>query len=252
MIRVCKPDAPTRLQAGIARTAQDCTDYNAGRREFKFDKTIYGHQTVKDTLSKAQHDKCCFCEGRFKAHAYGDVEHYRPKSSVRQARRAKALYPGYFWLAYSWNNLFWCCQICNRTHKKEFFPLIDPAKRARAHKDNLAIEKPLLLNPCGLEDPRNHIKFRGNLAWGVTKRGRTTIEIVGLNRPTLTEERLTHLKKIRVLWDITQVLNGKVEPTAAKVLKNAQNELDAAVQPTAKYSAMAADFLLAVSSAKAP
>lgn len=58
MIRVCKPDAPTRLKAGTARRAEDCAAYDAGTRKFKFDKTIYGHKTVKNALIKAQHGKC--------------------------------------------------------------------------------------------------------------------------------------------------------------------------------------------------
>lgn len=254
MIRVRKPRAPAKLQSGTSLTEQNCaafdtnsTDYLVGKKKFDFKRGIYGHKSVKDALINAQHGKCCFCEGLFKAHAYGDVEHYRPKSSVRQARKAKALYPGYFWLAYSWDNLFWSCQICNRTNKKDFFPLIDPAKRVRSHKGDLAIEEPLLLNPSAPEDPRNHIKFRGNLAFGVTKRGRTTIEIVDLNRTDLAEERLDHLKKLRGLLDIVRLCERNMEPDDAELVHNASRQLALAVQPTAKFSAMAADFLASTS-----
>ena len=243
MIRVRKPRAPEKLKSGTSLTEQNCTDYNAGTRKFKFDKTIYGHKTVKDALIKAQHGKCCFCEGRFKAHAYGDVEHYRPKSSVRQARNAKALFPGYYWLAYSWDNLFWCCEICNRTNKRDFFPLIDPAKRARSHNDEFTNEEPLILNPGGLENPRNHIAFRDEIAKGVTNAGRTTIEIVDLNRNDLAEERLDHLKKLRGLLDIVRLCEANLEPDDAELAHEASRELDLAVQPTAKFSAMAADYL---------
>ncbi len=258
MIRVCKQDPPARLKAGAARTEQNCADFSAnsvdyldGTRKFEFDRTIYGHETVKNALIKAQHKKCCFCEGRFIAHDYGDVEHYRPKGSVRQTRKAKALYPGYFWLAYSWDNLFFCCPLCNRTNKRDFFPLTDSAKRARSHVDNLDDEEPLILDPGGPEDPRRHIKFREDLARGVTEAGRKTIEFAGLNREALAEERLSRLNELRRLFNVTQVLDGN-SMEASELLKDAQRELDAAAKPTERFSAMAADFLLAASNAKAP
>lgn len=171
------------------------------------------------------------------------MEHYRPKSSVRQEKTADALFPGYYWLAYSWDNLFWSCQICNRKNKRDFFPLVDLAKRARSHKVKLAKEKPLLLNPGGPEDPRNHLKFRDEIAKGVTNAGRTTIEIVGLNRPDLAEERLARLNELRMLLAIVQRHEGNLKPDDAELVQDARRELDLAVQPTAKFSAMAADFL---------
>ena len=243
MIRVCKSDAPTRLKTGIVRTEQDCTDYNAGKRKIEFDKSIYGHKTVKNALIKAQYGKCCFCEGRIKAHAYGDVEHYRPKSSVRQARKAKALCPGYYWLAYSWDNLFWCCEICNRANKRDYFPLIDPDNRARAHNDELANEEPLILDPSGQEDPRRHVKFRKEIAESETKAGQITIEIIGLNRSDLAEERLARLNELRRLLAIVRLYEDNTKPDATELVKDARCELALAVQPTAVFSAMAADFL---------
>ena len=243
MIRVRKLRAPARLKSGTSLTEQNCTAYRAGTRKFGFDKTIYGHKTVKDALIKAQNGKCCFCEGRFKAHAYGDVEHYRPKSSVKQARNAKPLSPGYYWLAYAWDNLFWCCEICNRTNKRDFFPLIDPAKRARSHDDEVMNEEPLILNPSGQTDPRRHIKFLKEIAKGETKAGQTTIEMIGLNRSALAEERLARLNELRRLLTIVRLYEGNMKPDAVELVKDARCELDLAVQPTAVFSAMAADFL---------
>lgn len=120
MIRVVKPSAPERLSLGTALTDSDCSayeaeyvDYMAGTAKFDFQRNVYGHASVKDTLKTAQHAKCCFCEGRFDAHNHGDVEHYRPKRAVRQSRKTKASYPGYYWLVYSWENLYYSCSICN-------------------------------------------------------------------------------------------------------------------------------------------
>ena len=152
------------------------------------------HTVVRETLKKAQNGKCCFCEGKFAAFAAADVEHYRPKGAVRQKEKSKAVLPGYFWLAYSWENLYWCCQVCNRSNKRDFFPLKDPAKRARSHADNLAEEEPLILDPGGLDDPSEHIGFHQELAVGLTEVGTNTIQLIGLNRAALVEERLTRLR----------------------------------------------------------
>ena len=75
MIRVTKPPRPpAALRAGAGRTKADCAAYDEHRDEylngvkrFDFDRTIYGHETVRTALRKAQHRKCCYCEGRFAA-----------------------------------------------------------------------------------------------------------------------------------------------------------------------------------------
>ena len=57
--------------------------------------------------------------------------------------------PGYFWLAYVWENLFFACQLCNQTFKQNLFPLANPTKRrARSHMDDLSAEEPLLIHPA--------------------------------------------------------------------------------------------------------
>lgn len=126
--------APAKfVKAGTDRTKRDCQAYEAnsheyrnGTKTFDFERKIYGHKAVKEALKTDQHGKCCFCEGKFEAHASGDIEHYRPKGAVNQHKDSETLYPGYYWLAYSWENLYYSCNICNST-KGSFFPLADPA-----------------------------------------------------------------------------------------------------------------------------
>ena len=243
MIRVTKPACPDALLAGAERTKADCAAYSNGERRFKFSKTIYGNEAVKKTLQKAQHRKCCYCEGRFDAFAAADIEHYRPKGAVRQARESQRLSPGYYWLAYSWESLYWCCQVCNRSCKKDLFPLEDPAARARSHRDDVTREKPLLLDPGGLEDPRKHIKFRQWRAVSATTAGKKTIEVLGLNRPELREARLDRLNRLQFLRDVAQVFAGGTEPADLDLRQRARRELARANLPEAIFSAMAADLL---------
>ena len=253
MIHVEKPGAPVRLKRGVQITQQNrrkynanIADYRSGSKTFEFDPNIYGHPSVREMLKDAQHGKCCFCEGRFDAHAAGDVEHYRPKGAVRQDKASTTVRPGYYWLAYSWENLYWCCQVCNRSNKREFFPLKFPAKRALSHKDNLAQEEPLIIDPGGKEDPRAHITFQQDRAVGSTALGRTTIKVIGLNRANLVEARLERLGEIKRLVEILEVWESDRSPGLEKVAKSALRELGRSIAPESVFSAMAMDYLSAL------
>lgn len=254
MIRVSKPATPAILQrTGIALTKKNCEAYNAnnseyldGTEKFEFNRDIYSHDDVRIALSRSQHEKCCFCEGRLGAFAPAHVEHYRPKGSTRQDKSSKRQYPGYYWLAYKLDNLYWCCQTCN-TNKSDYFPLDDPEKRARSHSCDLADEKPLILNPSGQDDPRSHISFLHDIADSSTKAGRKTIEVVDLNRQALIDERRKHLNLLIALHNVIRLSDRSSNPEAIGLRQDAQEKLGAAVQPSEVFSAMAIDFLASTS-----
>ena len=212
-------------------------------KRFDFDRAIYGHETVRTALRKAQHRKCCYCEGRFDAFASFDVEHYRPKGAVRQDEKSQRQLPGYYWLAYSWENLYLCCPICNSSGKKDLFPLADQTARARSHHDDIARESPLLIDPGGAEDPREHIRFRKGRAVALTEAGRKTIEVLGLNREPLREARLEHLQQLVRLQDVVRLRADGTVPADIEERNNARDRLARAPLPSAIFSAMAADFL---------
>ncbi|MDE0089274.1 MAG: hypothetical protein OXU23_26410 [Candidatus Poribacteria bacterium] len=121
--------------------------------------------------------KCAYCEAKISAVAFGDVEHYRPKSS-------------YWWLAYCYDNYLASCQLCNQRFKKDAFPIQnrrmpqpiiwsaisdefitaitgaiapDPLNKTqvdafiRRHEQ----ERPLLLNPY-FDDPSGYFAWRAD------------------------------------------------------------------------------------------
>ena len=183
MIRIIKPSTPPQVltSTGTRKNAALCqeftqftSDYQQGTRAFNFDNEVYGHPTVKQALIAAQYGKCCFCER--KIGVGGDVEHFRPKAAVRQSRNTPLLRPGYYWLAYDWDNLLLACSECNQRHKKNLFPLLNPTTRARSHNDAVTAEESLFLHPAQ-ENPEQHISFRKEIAFAVrgNRRGKETL-----------------------------------------------------------------------------
>ena len=217
----------------------DChsDEYRSGSMTFKFKDRIYAHDSVKNALLEAQHSKCCYCESKFRATYPGAVEHFRPKGAVQQERNQGREYPGYYWLAYSWENLLVSCHSCN-SKKGTLFPLSDPEARARSHHGDMGAECPLLVDPAS-EEPRQHIRFRGPASEPLTERGRETIRVLELNRSDLEEERrreLAILGTYRAIVRLGETVGG--EP-----VEEARNFLEGAVLPDARYSSMARCFL---------
>src|SRR5438874_2242397 len=115
MIRILKPgQAPAVLRDRGSRAIRELCqaydaasdDYLSGARTFTddLDSSIYADPSVKATLRTAQHDKCAFCESTFAHVGFGDIEHFRPKAGYKQKETNALGRPGYYWLAYDWDN----------------------------------------------------------------------------------------------------------------------------------------------------
>lgn len=78
---------------------------------------------AKDQLIAETGGKCAYCEAPTTVVAYGDVEHYRPKST-------------YWWLAYCYDNYLVSCQLCNQKYKKAKFPVKNARMRAPTIREN--------------------------------------------------------------------------------------------------------------------
>ena len=187
---------------------------NEGERDFKFKSFIYGHKSVKTSLKKLQHDKCCFCESKITHISHGDVEHYRPKGGYQQNEHNKLKKPGYYWLAYDFSNLFLACQKCNQSYKKNYFPLIDESKRAHSHQDNINNEYPLIIHP-EYDDPENELEFIKEIIRPKNNslKGYETIKRTGIDRQ--------ELEKVR--WEYFRVIEGLA--VVAKDSNNPQSQM---------------------------
>lgn len=258
MIRVVKPTTPPEvlLTTGAAVAEQHCADYDAapdtyasGKAKFTF-HDVYKDDAVKEALLDAQHGKCAYCESFFKHTGYGDIEHFRPKGAYRRHEGDVPRRPGYFWLAYSWSNLYYSCQLCNQEFKKELFPLRDNRCRAHPRKRDTSREKPLLLDP-GRINPAEHIGFRKEYAFAVSdsREGARTIDLVGLNRDAVVEARRRKLSALKDLLLVCELLRKRVadgEEHYAAQLAECESRLEEAQQPTGEYSAMVRAYLQSV------
>ncbi len=126
---------------------------------------ITGYQIVGEALWRAQHYKCCYCEMKI-AKSYNDVEHYRPKARALCAPGAKRDY-GYWWLAWTWANLLFSCPRCNRSKKRDHFPLASGSVSLADYQAPPGAELPLLLDPSNTVNPLDHIVFK----WEAVGRG---------------------------------------------------------------------------------
>jgi uncharacterized protein (TIGR02646 family) len=200
---VLRTEGATCRQAHEAEVDADRTAFESGAATLAFERSVYGHETVKRALLAMQHDKCAFCEAKPLHVSDGDVEHFRPKGGVRQSEAEPLQRPGYYWLAYDWDNLLFACERCNRRHKKNRFPLADHKRRARSHRQPIAAEAPVFIDPS-LEDPERYISYREHVPIAIAgnARGEQTIDALGLRRPELHADREKHLEIVKCLHTV--------------------------------------------------
>ncbi len=248
MIPIDRPAAPNVLtRQGKQRAKTHCKNYDkeeaaycSGAKVFPFDHRIYAHETVKSTLIAMQHGKCCYCEKRIGD--AGDVEHFRPKGSVCQDENSTELIPGYYWLAYDWDNLLYACKECNQLHKGTRFPLTDPATRVRSHKnaDTLSQEVCLLINPART-DATLLLSFREEFAYSVggNASASETIRVCGLNRKELTNRRAERVQSLRDCLCVLRLKDQLSDQMEGRLLvAMAERTIAEASLPTSEFLAM--------------
>lgn len=179
-----------------------------------------------------------------KPYAHSHVEHWRPANSSRQSLKEKRIKPGYYWLAYSWDNLFLSCFSCNSSKKNDLFPLENPEKRAKHHGMSLEDEIPSILKPDEGTDPGKHIEFILDEPFGLTPSGCKTIEVLGL-KSKVHPARVEHLESVRKMRETYIKLRRSEDPNARDCAEGARRLLEQAVRPEEPYSAMVVAFLKA-------
>ena len=244
------------LSRGRGETATLCAQHDANPAAFAstkaedlFNAKVYAAPEVKAALKRDQHGKCAFCEAKFAHVSYGDVEHYRPKAGSRQSRADPLLKPGYYWLAYTWDNLLLSCSLCNSRFKGNLFPLQEPAKRARAPQDDLGQEQPMFLNPYAADAGELDVEMQWHdeIVRGRAKdsKGDLTVRGLGLDRAELEENRREYLTPLRLLHEVVTMLSKRpdLSEVEKRWLANTVLDLHKRMEPDAEYTAMTRAWL---------
>lgn len=181
----------TRVQAG--------EDYSINEKLYK---------ERREVLYDVFHGKCAYCERKFVLDQSGDLDHFRPKGGVTDendqaieidnGKGGTTPHPGYYWLAYHWENLLPTCAYCNRPSTVAGMGRVGkwnrfPVRGKHATKpEEVAAERALLLNPLSsTDDPVNHLEFdpeTGRII-GKTEEGIACVKIFNLNRDGMPEAR---------------------------------------------------------------
>ena len=206
----------------------------ADSKKKSFTFTAYKAADVRTSLEMLFHGKCAYCETTYAASAPVDIEHYRPKGAVAE----DSAHGGYWWIAMSWDNLLPSCIDCNRQRgqvlvepssslatlaatakpvvsqsgKKDSFPLAATGVRQLAEEIEFTREQALLLNPC-IDDPATCLMYSFDAAHpaglilptGEVEqqiRGAVSIQIYGLNRLKLVQDRTRVLRRLEFLGDL--------------------------------------------------
>jgi hypothetical protein len=122
---------------------------------------------VRQELALMSFGKCWYTEAREAVSRY-QTDHFRPHGRAKQAE--KLYLEGYCWLAFDIENFRIVGVLANTQNqeysdetvgKADWFPLIEPEKRATLVSRSLANESPILLDPVEQSDP-NKISFNDN------------------------------------------------------------------------------------------
>lgn len=210
-------------------------NFDNGSREFTFDGSLWGNETVKKILKvEVQSNRCCYCEKDITDG--GSLEHFRPKKGVKQKAGNSIEKPGYYWLAYEWSNWFYSCQECNNA-KDTIFPITDDKKRAKNHLvDEKCIHETPILPDLTKDDPSEIIEYKGVEVFpkkGNNQKGKTLIETVKLDRSTLLDTRAEHCE---IHWRMKESLELGLLGYGA--LKFYNTSLQESSKPGKKFSYM--------------
>ncbi len=198
----------------------------------EFKANLYGRKSIKKEYFASKdapfYGKCAYCESYIVDFQHVDIEHFRPKGGITDENDNQVIlkddlgnptqdamgepkpHPGYYWLAYNWQNLLPSCTICNQPSsagskkigKHNRFPV--DGNHAQKPED-VESEQPLLINPASdreEDDPARHLAVDINtgLMIPLSERGKMCIDIFGLNlRDRLVEERKRACREIEHL-----------------------------------------------------
>ena len=184
------------------------------QRKSKNSNYVMRDSEVIFQLNEMFYSKCAYCEQKiFLDNAR--VDHFRPLNGALGLTALEFSSEHYWWLAYEWDNFYYACNSCNQAKGNRF-----PVKGSRCGimetGKNLKNEQALLLDPCGNNDPFNHLYFdeKGHVR-GLSMIGKVTIEVLGLNRTSLIKQRF---EQIKILHQLAMDVYSATETSETEII----------------------------------
>ena len=196
------PELKTQREKLLPQAIKAFNAHGHGSRELN-ELLDRGYEVARPALMHRQHGKCAFCEN-LEDHESRPVEHFRPKKEAHDDTSGSTVVvtSHYWWLAWTWSNLYFSCIKCNKQgNKGSRFPIRAGSPRAAAPTRPLADPIPdafydfstecaLLVDPR-VDQPLDHLQWipvnrtapRANWLWtieGLDDKGTETIKIFGL------------------------------------------------------------------------
>lgn len=229
-----KEEAPVVLRTkGVELRDSLIAQADAGETKFFFNGDVYAHDSVKKQMMEDQHRKCAYCE-QFKNGDFGCVEHYRPKGGYDLGAGTPLQQPGYYWLAYDWQNLLFSCSECNTSYKRNHFPLVNENARDIEHCD-ITNEDPAIINPV-TTDPGDHIEFsefiiRPKMVDGQESiQGKATIGVFRLNdRKDLKERRRNFWERYQDIHKLLEICHKTQRADGIAICQSLISEMQSEV-----------------------
>ncbi|GGF30273.1 AAA family ATPase [Flavobacterium limi] len=214
-----------RIKISIKRLEEFymASDESKSQRRFSRPFEVQILSAIREPLFQLFNKKCAYCESLIAtATSTGAIDHFRPKSSTRGLEKDFAK-EHYWWLSYEWRNMYSACDLCNR-YKANWFPV--EGKRVKlktAYEDILVKENALLLDPCN-DRPEEHLIFdeQGKVDF-LSLKGKTTIEILKLNREELVNARQIQLRELYSEWELFTKLYRREKSNRRKIKTIVEN-----------------------------
>ncbi len=243
MIRIFRVREPSSLKTVRRRKLKNLRQKEKDKNPFE-DNDFEGYRDVAEDLWQMQHEKCCYCEKKVGLR-YFDVEHLRSKKRTDRSPGCAETY-GYYWLTWTWKNLLFACQLCNRTNKNDCFPLAVGSVALRPWEKPPGRERPLLLDPS-VAHGVTYIKFipwaaspnpPHEMSWSEVSRWEAkprlsdmrcqpSIDIFGLNHRELRDTYLNHVRDM--VWGyveaIRKAIRDKDHARVREEVTRAKNQL---------------------------
>ena len=213
-------------------------------------------RALKSALAALTDGKCWYSESR-DVTADKEIDHFRPKSSVRE----DASHEGYWWLAFQWRNYRYASQWANQRRvdqesqtaggKWDHFPVCEGSFRARLETDDYEAEQPELLDPIDPDDWRlltfrqdghpTAVREAGSLEH---QRAHTSIELYHLECYELVRARRALAIEVQlIVQDMDRLLLENGNATMRILYKRRQKDLLRKIGWRSEYSAAAVAFV---------